>query len=421
MGSSHDPYSTSNGSLYSFSNGQSVRSARSSSHHDFLYTGSSENFPAPPSAAVRGAAAINGSETGSMRAPATLRQHNVFPGSMVHQLHPSHYGGLQEPHREGAANSSPHGFYSVAHAHDPTPPHVSSHYQQGPAAMGSPYRFAKGIEFYPRDELKVEHHHHHQFTSPFAGRYAEFMQHPGFSPGYMRQTLSHVVVCEWIEPGNKGKPCGRQFFRMHDVVTHLSEDHVGGPESTSHICFWKDCPRNGQPFKAKYKLINHIRVHTGEKPFACPFPGCGKLFARSENLKIHKRTHTGEKPFVCEFPGCDRRFANSSDRKKHSHVHTSDKPYMCKIDGCTKSYTHPSSLRKHMKLHTKPSEGIGSGSHDSDRLPSARSTSPNFQTASTYPPMSEWFGRISATQNHEHYHLENSGSLAPGQAALTSY
>lgn len=67
-------------------------------------------------------------------------------------------------------------------------------------------------------------------------------------------------------------------------------EHVGGPECTNHACFWQNCPRNGRPFKAKYKLVNHIRVHTGEKPFPCPFPGCGKVFARSENLKIHKRT-----------------------------------------------------------------------------------------------------------------------------------
>lgn len=77
-------------------------------------------------------------------------------------------------------------------------------------------------------------------------------------------------------------------------MTHLTVDHVGGSDQNVHICFWENCVREGKPFKAKYKLVNHIRVHTGEKPFACPFIGCGKVFARSENLKIHKRTHTGK-------------------------------------------------------------------------------------------------------------------------------
>jgi len=90
-----------------------------------------------------------------------------------------------------------------------------------------------------------------------------------------------------------GEPCNLMFHNMLDLVTHVSRDHVGGPEQTDHTCYWLDCPRKDKPFKAKYKLINHIRVHTGEKPFLCSYPGCGKVFARSENLKIHKRTHTG--------------------------------------------------------------------------------------------------------------------------------
>lgn len=180
---------------------------------------------------------------------------------------------------------------------------------------------------------------------------------PGAFFRYMRPPIKQEHTCLWLDkdlPEPK-KPCNKTFTTMHEIVTHITVEHVGGPEQTDHACYWQNCPRDGRPFKAKYKLVNHIRVHTGERPFPCPFPGCGKVFARSENLKIHKRTHTGEKPFKCEFDGCDRRFANSSDRKKHSHVHTSDKPYNCKMRGCDKSYTHPSSLRKHMKVHGKMS------------------------------------------------------------------
>lgn len=100
-------------------------------------------------------------------------------------------------------------------------------------------------------------------------------------------------TCQWLEKTIGGlQSCKKIYGTMRDFISHLTAQHVDGSVKPNYVCFWDDCPRERKPFKAKYKLINHIRVHTGEKPFQCSF-GCRKQFARAENLKIHERTHTG--------------------------------------------------------------------------------------------------------------------------------
>ncbi|XP_026878118.2 zinc finger protein ZIC 2b [Electrophorus electricus] len=317
-----------------------------------------------------------------------------------HPLFSSATGALHHSHPEGQGHLLFPGFHDQ---------HASHH--GSPNALNG--RLGLPSEVFGRADQ------YHQVSNPRGDPYSQYglnmsvniaAHHSGAFFRYMRQQcIKQELICKWIEPEQHGehkKCCGKTFSTMHELVTHVSVEHVGGPEQCNHVCFWEDCPRESKPFKAKYKLVNHIRVHTGEKPFACPFPGCGKVFARSENLKIHKRTHTGEKPFLCEFDGCDRRFANSSDRKKHMHVHTSDKPYLCKM--CDKSYTHPSSLRKHMKVHDEQSPVNESSPAGSSGYESSNLVSPCSESQSTLSPDSVVLnnsGHNSLTSNFSEWYV----------------
>nr|XP_046231571.1 zinc finger protein GLIS3 isoform X4 [Scatophagus argus] len=151
--------------------------------------------------------------------------------------------------------------------------------------------------------------------------------------------------CMWLN-------CSAVYEQKEELVRHIEKLHVDQRKAEDFTCYWVGCPRNFKPFNARYKLLIHMRVHSGEKPNKCTFEGCKKAFSRLENLKIHLRSHTGEKPYLCQHPGCHKAFSNSSDRAKHQRTHLETKPYTCQVPGCAKRYTDPSSLRKHVKSHS---------------------------------------------------------------------
>ncbi|XP_022253651.1 zinc finger protein GLIS3-like [Limulus polyphemus] len=165
------------------------------------------------------------------------------------------------------------------------------------------------------------------------------------------QGLKQHHICRWID-------CSTIFLEQEDLVKHIENSHVDQRKGEDFTCFWQGCPRRFRPFNARYKLLIHMRVHSGEKPNKCKFEGCNKSFSRLENLKIHLRSHTGERPYVCQYEGCSKAFSNSSDRAKHQRTHQDTKPYACQIPGCTKRYTDPSSLRKHQKNHQPKSDPV---------------------------------------------------------------
>jgi len=162
-------------------------------------------------------------------------------------------------------------------------------------------------------------------------------------------------VCKWVIERSKVTDhknvhesiiCFKTFKFMSAFVEH-SKTHLERDTTETNNCSWAGCSRFMSGFGAGYKLVNHYRTHTGERPFRCEIGDCRKRFARVENMRIHTRIHTGDKPFLCKYSGCDKRFTNSSDRKKHAHAHNIG-TFHCPVENCQKVYVHPSSYRKHI-------------------------------------------------------------------------
>ncbi|OAD03930.1 C2H2-type zinc finger transcription factor, partial [Mucor lusitanicus CBS 277.49] len=76
----------------------------------------------------------------------------------------------------------------------------------------------------------------------------------------------------------------------------------------------------GWSFKRYEHLKRHMLVHTGERPYSCHFPGCGKSFtndAKSHICPRHMRIHTLERPFSCSYAGCQKSFSRSDNLSQH--------------------------------------------------------------------------------------------------------
>ncbi|KAI9475590.1 MAG: hypothetical protein EXX96DRAFT_540175 [Benjaminiella poitrasii] len=114
--------------------------------------------------------------------------------------------------------------------------------------------------------------------------------------------------------------CGENFDILQKLITHLTEIHVGGGKAT-YRCEWQNCPRTDKPFTKRHKMYNHLRTHTGERPFACPKPDCKKRFSRPDSLTTHIKTHSNVRPFVCPFEGCGKAYYHSRSLRKHENVH----------------------------------------------------------------------------------------------------
>lgn len=78
----------------------------------------------------------------------------------------------------------------------------------------------------------------------------------------VEQSSKMMLECEW-------KDCFIEFGNLAQLVEHIEKRHVETRKGEEFSCHWRECARQQKPFNARYKLLIHMRVHSGEKPNKC--------------------------------------------------------------------------------------------------------------------------------------------------------
>ncbi|XP_071847890.1 uncharacterized protein [Apostichopus japonicus] len=138
--------------------------------------------------------------------------------------------------------------------------------------------------------------------------------------------------------------CVATFKKRWRLVEHMVK-HTG---EKPFACTVEDCYKS---FSRKSHLQRHMKSHSASKDFECQEEGCTMQFAANESLKRHvKRVHQ-ERQFKCTWPDCGKAFKKHHQLKYHTCQHSGTLPHMCDYEGCGRAFPVPSKLKAHKKTH----------------------------------------------------------------------
>ncbi|XP_075826193.1 zinc finger protein with KRAB and SCAN domains 3-like [Microtus pennsylvanicus] len=129
--------------------------------------------------------------------------------------------------------------------------------------------------------------------------------------------------------------CGKTFTQSCSLIEH-HKIHTGEKPFQCNLC--------GKAFRRSSHLLRHQRIH-GAKTAPKSLPG---EVWRSQS-KVESQRDGTETPVIHQCNECERSFIQNRSLIEHKKIHTGEKPYQCNT--CGKGFTRTSYLVQHQRSH----------------------------------------------------------------------